>query len=106
MADSSKIMWSPPSDWGVTTGWFLLAVTNPGVKDTHHAETQAECQAVWIVLGVYCTEDEVYSECDTSEEWDEFLQCELVRLALKKGFGSEATLFIASEVMCLEGTKE
>jgi len=103
MTDPSKIMWAPPSNFGGgVIGWFLLAVTNPGVKDTYHAETQAG----WIVLGQYNTEDDIYSEYDSSEEWNKFLQCELVRLALKKGFGSEAVLFIASEIMCLEAIKE
>jgi hypothetical protein len=103
VANSSKVTWAPPSDWGgPPLGYYLIAVTNPGVKDTYHAETQAG----WIVLGAYCTEDDVYCECETSEEWDKFLQDELVRLAEKKGLGSEATLFVASERLCLEGTKE
>ena len=79
-------------------GWFLLAVTNPGVKDTYHAETQAG----WIVLGVYHTEDDIYDKYESDEEWHRFLQDELIRLAEKKGFGPEAALFIAEEMLCLE----
>ena len=87
-------------------GWALLAVTNPGVKDTYHAETQAG----WIVLGVYHTEDDVYSEyvkggSEDDGKWRDFLQKELIRLAEKKGLGAEATLFVTEEIMCLEGIK-
>ena len=79
-------------------GWALLAVTNPGVKDTYHAETQAG----WIVLGVYHTEDDIYDKYESDEEWHRFLQDELIRLAKKKGLGAEATLYVTEEVLCLE----
>ena len=83
---------------GAVTGWFLLAVTSPGVKDTHHAETQAG----WIVLGAYCSEDDLYCfDYNSGDPWDKwacFLQDEAVRLAEKKGLvPEETTLLICNQ---------
>jgi len=83
---------------GAVTGWFLLAVTSPGVKDTYHAETQAG----WIVLGAYCSEDDLYCfDYNSGDPWDKwacFLQDEAVRLAEKKGLvPEETTLLICNQ---------
>jgi hypothetical protein len=84
----SKVVWREPEDAGMVLGYYLLAMTG-----------QARG---WIVLGQYCTEDDEYSECDTSEEWDKFLLDEAVRLAEEKGLGSGAMLIVASEEHLLE----
>jgi hypothetical protein len=84
----SKIVWREPKDAGMVLGYYLLAMTGR----THG----------WIVLGQYCTEDDEYQACVTSEEWNKFLQDEVVRLAEEKGLGSEAMLVVASEECLLE----
>ena len=70
---------------GAVTGWFLLAATDGSCAGTHHAETQSK----WIVLGAYCSEDDVYcfdyNSGDPWDKWARFLQDEVVRLAEDKG---------------------
>jgi len=84
----SKVVWHEPDDPGMVLSYFLLAMPAAGPS--------------WIVLGHYSTEDDKYSECDTSQEWDKFLQDEGVRLAEKQGLGSGAILMVASEECVLE----
>tara|TARA_R110000765_G_scaffold297093_1_gene392200 strand:- start:165 stop:569 length:405 start_codon:yes stop_codon:yes gene_type:complete len=78
-------------DSGAVTGWCLLAATNPEIKDTYHAGTQSG----WIVLGTYCSEDDIYcfdyNSGDPWDEWAAFLQDEAVRLAEEKGLIPENT---------------
>jgi hypothetical protein len=66
---------------GAVTHWLLVANTHQGAE--------------WQVLGMYCTEDDVYcfnyNSGDPWDKWARFLQDEVVRLAEDKGLMPEDT---------------
>jgi hypothetical protein len=66
---------------GAVTHWLLVANTHQGTE--------------WQVLGMYCTEDDVYCfDYNSGNPWDKwayFLQNEVVRLAEEKGLMPEDT---------------
>ena len=75
---------------GAVTHWLLVANTHQGTE--------------WQVLGMYCTEDDVYcSDYNCGDPWDEwagFLQDEAIRLADEKGLVPENPGLL---ICCLEG---
>ena len=86
---------------GEVTHWLLVANTHQGAK--------------WQVLGMYCTEDDLYCfDYNSGDPWDKwacFLQDEAVRLAEKKGLVPEDTglLICVQEGFCgsnIQGDKE
>jgi len=109
MADTSWRTWEVKNgvygtdDSGAVTHWVLVANTHEGAE--------------WIVLGMYCTEDDIYSDYNYNsaleitgitkrtftvsnvadspwDNWACFLQDEAVRLAEEKGLVPDDTALL------------
>ena len=90
MADTSWRTWEVKNgvygtdDSQAVTHWVLVANTHEGAE--------------WIVLGMYCTEDDIYCfDYNSGDPWDKwacFLQDEAVRLAEEKGLVPDDTALL------------